>query len=77
MDINHHAYSCEENDVKLPFHTIPVGIVFKDEVCVTVSFHQTEMLTDFVTYTQRKEYRYQRQLRFGLTTTCCLPVFGI
>jgi magnesium transporter len=44
----------KSNDVKLPFHTIPVGIVFKEKVCVTVSFHQTEMLTDFVTYTQRK-----------------------
>ena len=44
----------KSNDVKLPFHTIPVGIVFKEQVCVTVSFHQTEMLTDFVTYAQRK-----------------------
>lgn len=42
------------NDVKLPFQTIPVGIVFKGEVCVTVSFQQTEMLTDFVAYTKRK-----------------------
>jgi magnesium transporter len=32
---------------------IPVGIVFKDEVCVTVSFHQTEMLTDFVPLKER------------------------
>ncbi|MBE0391064.1 magnesium transporter [Flavobacterium sp. 7E] len=44
----------KSKDVKLPFHTIPVGVVFKDEVCVTISFHQTEMLTDFVKYTQRK-----------------------
>jgi magnesium transporter len=42
------------DNVKLPFNTIPVGIVFKDEVCVTISFHKTEMLTDFVIYTQRK-----------------------
>ena len=39
----------KNNDVKLPFHTIPVGVVFKEEVCITISFHQTEMLTDFVT----------------------------
>lgn len=44
----------KSNDVKLPFQTIPVGIIFKDEICVTISFHKTEMLTDFVTYTQRK-----------------------
>ena len=44
----------KSNDIKLPFQTIPVGIVFKGEICVTVSFHQTEMLTDFVAYTKRK-----------------------
>jgi magnesium transporter len=42
------------DNVKLPFNTIPVGVVFKDEVCVTISFHKTEMLKDFVIYTQRK-----------------------
>lgn len=44
----------KSQDVKLPFQTIPVGIVFKGEICVTVSFQQTEMLTDFVAYTKRK-----------------------
>jgi magnesium transporter len=44
----------KSNDIKLPFHTIPVGIIFKAAICVTISFHKTEMLTDFVTYTQRK-----------------------
>jgi magnesium transporter len=38
----------------LPFNTIPVGIVFKGEICVTISFYKTEMLSDFVTYTNRK-----------------------
>ncbi|MBP7396492.1 MAG: magnesium transporter CorA family protein [Flavobacterium sp.] len=42
------------NNVKLPFNTIPVGIVFKGDICVTISFHKTEMFTDFVVYTQRK-----------------------
>jgi magnesium transporter len=44
----------KSNDIKLPFHTIPVGIIFKADIRVTISFHKTEMLTDFVTYTQRK-----------------------
>lgn len=44
----------KSNDVKLPFQTIPVGIVFKGEICVTISFQETEMLTDFVAYTKRK-----------------------
>lgn len=42
------------DNVKLPFNTIPVGIVFKEEICVTISFYKTEMLKDFVIYTQRK-----------------------
>jgi magnesium transporter len=42
------------DNVKLPFTTIPVGVVFKEEICVTISFYKTEMLSDFVTYTQRK-----------------------
>jgi magnesium transporter len=42
------------DNVKLPFTTIPVGIVFKEEICVTISFYKTEMLSDFVIYTQRK-----------------------
>ncbi len=42
-------------DVKIPFYTIPVGIVFKDEICVTISFHKNQVLSDFVNYTQRKK----------------------
>jgi magnesium transporter len=45
----------KSNDVKLPFHRIPVGVVFKGEVCITISFHKTEMITDFLTYTKRKK----------------------
>ncbi|MEL1241307.1 magnesium transporter CorA family protein [Flavobacterium flavipallidum] len=44
----------KSNDVKLPFQTIPVGIVFKNEICVSLSFYKTDMLTDFVSYTQKK-----------------------
>ena len=44
----------KSNMVKLPFHTIPAGLVFKGAICITISFHQKEMLTDFVTYTKRK-----------------------
>ncbi len=42
------------DDARLPFYTIPVGIIFKDEICVTITFHKNQVLSDFVTYTQRK-----------------------
>ncbi|OXA92532.1 magnesium transporter CorA family protein [Flavobacterium hercynium] len=44
----------KSDDIKLPFQTIPVGLVFKEEVCVTISFYKTEIITDFVQYSQRK-----------------------
>lgn len=44
----------KSNDLKLPFTTVPLGIVFKDGILVTICFHKSEMLHDFVSYTQRK-----------------------
>ena len=44
----------KSNDVKLTVHAIPLGIVFKGEVCVTLSFHKIEIFADFVTYKKRK-----------------------
>lgn len=44
----------KNNDLTLPFTTVPLGIVFKDDVFVSICFYETEMLHDFVFYTQRK-----------------------
>ena len=44
----------KSNDVKLPFQTIPLGVIFKEDVCVTISFYKTEIISDFVQYTKRK-----------------------
>ena len=44
----------KNNDLKLPFTTVPLGIVFKEDVFVSICFYETEMLRDFVFYTQRK-----------------------
>lgn len=42
-------------DVKIPFHTIPVGIVFNENVFVTICFHKNDIIEDFVNYTQKKK----------------------
>lgn len=42
------------NDKKLPFNTAPLGLMFKEDVFVSLCFNQTDILSDFVTYTQRK-----------------------
>lgn len=44
----------KSDDAKLPFNTAPLGLIFKDDVFVSVSFYQTEILADFVTYTRKK-----------------------
>lgn len=45
----------KSNDEKLPFNTAPLGLIFKDDVFVSLCFQQIEVLTDFVLYTQRKK----------------------
>lgn len=49
----------KNSDAKLPFTTIPLGIVFKEDVFVSICFYETEMLHDFVHYTQRKNVTIQ------------------
>ena len=41
-------------DVSLPFTTIPVGIIFKDDIFVSISFYRTEVIPDFIQFTIRK-----------------------
>lgn len=41
-------------DSSFPFSTAPLGIIFKDDVFVSISFQPTEMLADFILHSQRK-----------------------
>lgn len=45
----------KSDDAKLPFNTAPMGLIFKEDVFVSLTFHKTDILTDFVLYTQRKK----------------------
>ena len=45
----------KSNDKKLPFNTAPLGLIFKEDTFVSLCFHETDMLNDFVLYTQRKK----------------------
>ncbi len=45
----------KSNDEKLPFNTAPLGLIFKDDTFVSLCFQKTDILSDFVTYTQRKK----------------------
>lgn len=46
----------KRDDIKVPFHTIPVGLIFKGDIRITISFCKTEMIADFVQYSKRKNF---------------------
>lgn len=39
---------------RTPYTTIPLGIILKDDVCITVCNFETNLMIDFVTYQQRR-----------------------
>jgi magnesium transporter len=44
----------KNDDVKLPFITVPMGVVFKGDVFVSICFYEVEMITDFIQFSRRK-----------------------
>ncbi len=42
-------------DKNLPFNTVPIGIIIKDDILVSVCHYKTEMLSDFILYSKRKK----------------------
>lgn len=38
----------------LPFSTVPLGLIFKEDIFVSICFYQTEMIPDFINYINRK-----------------------
>lgn len=45
----------KSSDPKLPFSTAPLGFIFNATTFVSICFEENELLTDFITYTQRKQ----------------------
>ena len=39
---------------RTPYTTIPLGIILKEDVCITVCNYETNMMIDFVTYQQKR-----------------------
>lgn len=40
-------------DTSIPFITVPLGIIVKEDVFVTVCYYETEMIPDFINYVIR------------------------
>ncbi len=44
----------KETNSRTPFTTIPLGIILKGDVCITVCNFETSMMIDFVSYQQKR-----------------------
>ena len=60
-------------DESLPYYTVPLGIIFKDDIFVTVCFFKTEMINDFIKYTIQKSIKinssYELLLRLFISSS--------
>lgn len=44
----------KNTDLKIPYSTVPLGIIFKDEVFVSINFYRCEVIPDFIQFSVRK-----------------------
>lgn len=44
----------KSDDLKLPYTTAPLGVIFNETTCVSLCFVENELIDDFITYSQRK-----------------------
>ena len=49
-------------DGGLPFTTVPIGIITNNEIIVSVCYHNSDMLPDFIEHTRRKQILVRNKL---------------
>ena len=49
---------------KIPYSTVPIGIIFNENHLVTVCFYKIDMLQDFIAFTQRKKINITSNFEF-------------
>lgn len=45
----------QNNGSDLPFATVPLGIITNNDIVISVCYHQSELIPDFIRYSRRKE----------------------
>ncbi len=51
-----------DSDTGLPFSTVPIGIITNKDIIVSVCYHKTDMLPDFIEHTRRKNIIVRNKL---------------
>lgn len=52
----------QSNQNGIPFITVPIGIICNDDVIVSVCYHRTELVSDFIQHTRRKNIDVKNRL---------------
>ena len=50
------------DDESLPFSTVPMGIIFKKDILLTICFFDNEVISDFAFYSRRKNVKIESNL---------------
>lgn len=53
-------------DASVPFITVPLGIVIKDDIIASICFHVNDVIQDFILHTQRKSIYIDNNMNFLL-----------
>jgi len=51
-----------EINTDLPYSTVPIGVLTNNEIIITICYYRTEVLTDFIRYSRRKEIIVRNKL---------------
>jgi len=49
---------------RIPYSTVPLGIIFNEEYLITICFYKIDMIQDFITFTQRKKIEIKSNFEF-------------
>lgn len=49
---------------KVPYTTVPIGIITNNEIIVSICYYSTEMIPDFIQHTRRKAITQQARTDF-------------
>lgn len=63
----------KDTSSRSPYFTVPLGILFKEDVFVTICFYKTDLITDFINFSKRKDIvkldNFEFVLRFLLSAS--------